>query len=229
MKTIIRILIADDSTLMRRLLAMQLAQMAGFEVVGEASDGREAIDMVDRLRPDVVLMDLSMPGMNGVKAIERLAGSHPYVKTILLTGHEDLASLGRQAGATEFLNKDCTPETLATTIERAFAARGQQGNGRTSLGQVAAIERLSTRAKLSENEKIVFERVVTTDLTIQQIATAISDERAEPVSNSAVKHTLERVMTKLRMDTRTRPALVKMVFEFDENRSQEYNQDDLED
>src|SRR5580700_9725587 len=108
--TKIRILIADDSTLMRRLLAMQLAQMEGFEVVGEAADGREAIDMVEKMRPDIVLMDLSMPGMNGVKAIERLAGSHPYVKTILLTGHEDLASLGRQAGASEFLNKDCTPE-----------------------------------------------------------------------------------------------------------------------
>lgn len=225
--TKIRILIADDSTLMRRLLAMQLSQMVGFEVVGEASDGREAIDLVEKLRPDVVLMDLSMPGMNGVKAIERLAGSHPYVKTILLTGHEDLASLGRQAGASEFLNKDCTPEILAATIQRAHAARGHQSNGKsTSSNQVAAIERLSTRAKLSENEKLVFERVVTTDLTIQQIAFAISEERAEPVSNSAVKHTLERVMTKLRMDTRTRPALVKMVFEFDENRAIEFESDD---
>jgi DNA-binding NarL/FixJ family response regulator len=213
---------------MRRLLAMQLAQMDGFEVVGEACDGREAIDMVDRLRPDIVLMDLSMPGMNGVKAIERLAGSHPYVKTILLTGHEDLASLGRQAGATEFLNKDCTPETLAATILRAHESRSHQNNGKASLGQVAAIERLSTRAKLSENEKIIFERVVTTDLTIQQIATAISEERAEPVSNSAVKHTLERVMTKLRMETRTRPALVKMVFEFDENRPQQKDGEDLD-
>jgi len=224
--TNIRILIADDSTLMRRLLAMQLAQIEGFEVVGEAADGREAIDLVERLRPDIVLMDLSMPGMNGVKAIERLAGSHPYVKTILLTGHDDLASLGRQAGASEFLNKDCTPEALAVTIQRAFAARAQHSNGKVSNGQIAAIERLSTRAKLSENEKIVFERVVTSDLTIQQIAAAMSEERAEPVSNSAVKHTLERVMTKLRMDTRTRPALVKLVFEFDENRSTMYDDDD---
>ena len=228
MKTTIRILIADDSTLMRRLLAMQLAQMEGFEVVGEACDGREAIDLVDRLRPDIVLMDLKMPGMNGVKAIERLAGSHPYVKTILLTDHDDLASLGRQAGATEYLNKDCTPETLASTILRANTSRSHQNNGKTSVGQVAAIERLSTRAKLSENEKVVFERVVTTDLTIQQIATTISAERAEPVSNSAVKHTLERVMTKLRMETRTRPALVKMVFEFDENRVQTDDDEDFE-
>jgi DNA-binding NarL/FixJ family response regulator len=182
--------------------------------------------MVERLRPDIVLMDLKMPGMNGVKAIERLAGSHPYVQTILLTDHEDLASLGRQAGASEFLNKDCTIEALAATIYRAHAARGQRANGKIAGSQIAAIERLSTRAKLSENEKIVFERVVTTDLTIQQIAAAISDERAEPVSNSAVKHTLERVMTKLRMDTRTRPALVKMVFEFDENRAVDYDDED---
>ena len=223
--TTIRILIADDSTLMRRLLAMQLSQMPGFEVVGEAADGRDAIDMVEQTRPDVVLMDLSMPGINGVKAIERLAGSHPYVKTILLTGHEDLASLGRQAGASEFLNKDCTPEVLASAILRVHASRGQQVNGKTSNNQVAAIERLATRAKLSENEKIVFERVVTTDLTIQQIAAVISEERAEPVSNSAVKHTLERVMTKLRMDIRTRPALVKMVFEFDENRAAALDED----
>ncbi len=226
MKSKIRILIADDTTLMRKLLAMALSQMDGFEVVGEAVDGREAIDLVEKLRPDVVLMDLSMPGMNGVRAIERLAGSHPYVKTILITGHDDLASLGRQVGATEYLNKDCTPEMLAATIERAHSFRGQQSTSKASLTQVNAIERLSTRAKLSDNEKSVFERVVTTDLTVQQIATAIASERKEPVSNSAVKHTLERVMTKLRMETRTRPALVKMVFEFDENRSLQDDEDD---
>ena len=114
----------------------------------------EAIDMVDRLRPDaIVLMDLSMPHMNGVKAIERLAGSHPYVKTILLTGLEDSQHLlAARPPPHEFLLPKIARRSIpgsyyfAQLIPRALT----QSNGKAPLmGRVAAMERLSTRAKSS--------------------------------------------------------------------------------
>ena len=212
----IRIVIADDTRLLRQLLARQLAQEADFEVIGEAADGREAVDITCRLRPDVVVMDLNMPRLNGIKATERIAASHPYIKTVMLTGLEDLASLGREAGAAAFLNKGCTAEELSTTIRQACSVRTGPGQPARTTDHQVVIERIATRGGLSEAEKQVLEHVLYTDLTIRQIATMLSEKRKKPVTDSAVKHGLDRVMTKLRIEPHTRATLLKYVLEFDE-------------
>lgn len=217
----IRILVADDTTLIRRLLAAQLAREPGFEVVGEAEDGRQAVEMARTQRPDVVLMDLNMPHLNGTEATERILAQQPHVRVILLTAHEDLASLGRLSGAAESLNKSHTPQQIADAIRRVHAAARATAptNGASPAAAssdhaaAALIERLAIRFALSAREKTVVEKVVTSDLTNQQIASALSAETETEVTASAVKHTLDRAMTKLRLEPRTRAALVKHVLD----------------
>ncbi|HEU4754049.1 MAG TPA: response regulator [Armatimonadota bacterium] len=210
-----QVLVAEDTTLLRKLLIQQLARETDIEVIGEAAHGREAVDLALRLRPQVVVMDLLMPFLNGVQATERITARYPEIRVVLLTAHEDLASLGRLGGAYECLVKGCTPQELVAAIRRAQAAapRARGGAGPAS-GYEAAVEHLAMRAGLTRREKAVAERVVLTELTLQQIGQALSAEWGEPVTESAVKHALERVMTKMVIEPRTRAALIKHVVAF---------------
>ncbi len=212
----INILIADDTTLIRQLLAMQLGRVPDFNVVGEAEDGRVAVEMALRLRPDVIVMDLDMPYLNGIQAVERILGQYPHVSVVLLTAHRGLAPIGRFSGVSECLDKDCTPDELVDAIRRARSARAvkkpvqQEANSHH-----AAIALLATRAGLTERERAVFEKALDTDLTVDQIASALSAQTQAQVTLSSVKHALDRAITKLRIEPRTRAALVKHVLEFD--------------
>jgi DNA-binding NarL/FixJ family response regulator len=212
----INILIADDTTLIRQLLAMQLSRVPDFNVVGEAEDGRVAVEMALRLRPDVIVMDLDMPYLNGIQAVERILGQYPHVSVVLLTAHRGLAPIGRFSGVSECLDKDCTPDELVEAIRRARSARSAKKPAQPEANSHhAAIALLATRAGLTERERAVFEKALDTDLTVDQIATALSAQTKAQVTLSSVKHALDRAITKLRIEPRTRAALVKHVLEFD--------------
>ncbi|HLJ57912.1 MAG TPA: response regulator transcription factor [Chthonomonadaceae bacterium] len=212
----INILIADDTTLIRALLAHQLGLVPDFTVVGEAEDGRMAVEMALRLRPDVIVMDLDMPHLNGIQAVERILGQYPYVSVVLLTAHRGLAPIGRFSGVSECLDKNCTPDELVSAIRRARSARGQKKASQPDANSHhAAIALLATRAGLTERERAVFEKALDTDLTIDQIASVLSAKTKAKVTLSSVKHALDRAITKLRIEPRTRAALVKHVLEFD--------------
>jgi len=215
----IRILIADDETLMRRLLAQMLALESDFEVVGEAANGKQAVELAFKLRPDVIIMDLNMPTMNGAEATERIVARHPHIKVIMLTSLEELAPVGRGSGAFECSDKSVTPAELIAAIRRARAAkRPPQLKQTETRDHTAAVDRLAMRVGLAERERSVVEKVVSTELTLQQIAVALSRESNEKITESAVKHALDRAMTKLRLDPRTRAALVKRVLEFEQGK-----------
>ena len=121
----IRILVADDHLIVREGLRLILEAADGMEFVGEAADGAEAVRLASRLRPDVVLMDLRMPGMDGLTAIERLQATQPEVAVVILTTYneDDLMVRGLRAGARGFLLKDTGRETLFNAIRAA--ARGE--------------------------------------------------------------------------------------------------------
>ncbi len=212
----IRLLIAEDETMTRRLLERRLSHETDLEVVGQAENGRTAVDLALQLKPDVVVTDLSMPQANGIEVIEKVSARLPATRVILLTAHDELASLGRSSGAFECLSKQCTPEELVASIRRAFRsirdAPADPSSG--AAGHDTAIERLSLRAGLTQREKAVLRKAVETELTVHQIATTLSGELQESVTHSAVKHGLERVMVKLGVEPRTRAALVKHVLEF---------------
>ena len=94
----IRVVLADDHVLVRRGMRALVEQMAGVEVIGEAADGREVLDLVKRLRPHVVLMDISMPELNGLDAAALLQRDFPEVRTILLSMHADERYVARALG-----------------------------------------------------------------------------------------------------------------------------------
>ena len=210
----IRILIAEDSQLMRELLAHHLRSVVGFDLVGCAQNGREIVDMAALHRPDIILMDLDMPLLNGLQATEQILSRQSYIHVILLTSHTDLASIGRLAGTSECLNKNCSMGEITETIRRVHGTQKSkvQSVG-ASFAQQNQIDRLAMRAALSDREKLTLKSLMDTDLTIAQIATRLSAEVGAPVSVSAVKHAIERITNKFRMETKTRAALIKYVLE----------------
>jgi two-component system, NarL family, response regulator YdfI len=125
MPSTIRVLIADDHLIIRQGLRLILETAGDLELVGEASDGAEAVRLAASLQPDVVLMDLRMPGMDGLTAIERLHVEQPQVAVVILTtfSEDDLMMRGLRAGARGFLLKDTGRETLFNAIRAA--ARGE--------------------------------------------------------------------------------------------------------
>ncbi|MFJ7249843.1 response regulator [Kitasatospora sp. NPDC098652] len=137
----IRVLVADDQTVVREGIVMLLGLLPGIEVVGAAADGEEAVTLVERHHPDVVLMDLRMPRMDGVEATRRIRAAHPGTEVVVLTTYADDESLfpALQAGARGYLTKDAGGEQIAKAIAdvRAGAA------GLSPQVQLRLLERLS--------------------------------------------------------------------------------------
>ncbi|WP_225755388.1 response regulator transcription factor [Actinotalea sp. Marseille-Q4924] len=119
----IRVLLVDDQALLRMGFALVLDAEEDLQVVGEAGDGRAALAQVAALRPDVVLMDVRMPGMNGIDATERIVAEHPGVRVLILTTFDldEYAFAALRAGASGFLLKDARPAELVAAI-RAVAS-----------------------------------------------------------------------------------------------------------
>jgi two-component system, NarL family, response regulator YdfI len=132
-----RIVIADDHPIFRQGLRITFEAVAEeFELVGEAVDGASALLLVEELQPDVVLLDVRMPGIDGLETLERIRASWPRISVVILTTYndEDLVLRGLQAGACGYLLKDCDLETLLSAVRTA--ARGD------TLLQAGTIERL---------------------------------------------------------------------------------------
>jgi len=121
----IRVMITDDHLIVREGLRLILETADGIEVIGEASDGAECLRLVPALKPDVILMDLQMPRMDGITAIGHLRREHPDIAIVILTtfNEDDLMIRGLQAGARGYLLKDASRENLLDTIQAA--AKGE--------------------------------------------------------------------------------------------------------
>jgi len=116
----IRVILADDHTLVRAGIRALLEKIPGVEVVAEADDGREVLDLVRRHRPDVVLMDITMPGLNGLEAAARLAKEFPEARVLILSMHNNEEYYWRalKAGAAGYLLKKAATTELATALQR---------------------------------------------------------------------------------------------------------------
>ena len=120
-----RILIVDDHTLLRAGLRALLAQDPGIEIVGEASDGRDAVRAVGQLTPNLVLMDLTMPGMNGIEAVTEIKRRYPDVRVLVMTLHktEDFIHASLKAGADGYILKDATHDELRVAIRSVLQGK----------------------------------------------------------------------------------------------------------
>ena len=121
----IRVLLADDHTLIRAGLRMVVVSQPDFTVVGEASDGREAVALAEQLKPDVVVMDIGMPSLNGIEAYRQIHDSLPGSQVIMLSMHSDEGYVLRalKAGAKGYMLKDSAEADLASAIRAVTAGK----------------------------------------------------------------------------------------------------------
>ncbi len=116
----LRVLVADDHPIVRAGIRAALEELPGVQVVGEANDGREAIEMVKSARPDVVFMDISMPGLNGLEATERIIKAVPDARVVILSRHENVEYYWRalRVGAAGYLLKKAVVAELKAAVQR---------------------------------------------------------------------------------------------------------------
>jgi|SRR5580704_3795251 len=197
----IKVLVVDDHWVVRQGLRMFLDLESTITVVGEASDGREAIDLARQLRPDVVLMDILMPHVDGIEAITHIKAEMPRIEVIALTSvlQDGSVSDAIQAGAIGYLIKDTRGDQLVQAIRDA-------AEGRVHLSPEAAI-RLAKDLRRPERVESLTKRetsvlkLVAEGLANKEIARRLS------ISEKTVKAHLNNVFAKLDVHSRTQAAL----------------------
>lgn len=197
----IKVLLVDDHSVVRQGLRMFLALDPDLEVIGEAADGREAVSTAKRLKPDVILMDLIMPGLDGISAIEILRAELPNTEIIALTSVlEDEKVLGAiRAGAIGYLLKDTRAEDLIRAIKAAAM-------GQVQLSPQAAA-RLVREVRAPENPEVLTQRE--TDV-LRLIAKGYSNKEIANelvVGEKTVKTHVSNILSKLAVSSRTQAAL----------------------
>ena len=198
--TAIRVLVADDHPLFRNGIVNSLAELADIELVGEAADGDLAVTLTLELQPDVVLMDLQMPGRSGIEATREISRQAPDVKVLVLTMFEDDDSVfaAMRAGARGYLLKGADQDDVERAIRTVAAGEAVFGAAVASrlLGYFAAPP-ATTFPELTEREREVLEL-----LASGRNNQAIADELV--LSLKTVRNHVSNVFAKLRVADRTR-------------------------
>lgn len=198
--TKITVLIADDHPVVRQGLAALIDREPDLQVVGEANNGREAVEMYEALHPSVVLMDLRMPELEGAAAVAEIRKGHPGARVIVLTtfdGDEDIFTALR-AGAKGYLLKDTPPEALTEAIRAVH-----HGLKRIAPEAAMKLAHRATELDLTEREREVMQ-LLTNGLSNQEIATALS------ISEGTVKFHLNNIFAKLGVDDRTQAVVTAL-------------------
>ena len=202
----IRLFIADDHAIIRKGIRAMLETVPDIELVGEAVNGREAVSGVEKLRPDVILMDLVMPDMDGIEAIRRIKAQQPKACILVLTtfAGEDKIFPAIKAGALGYHLKDASPEELVQAIRQVY--RGQPSLhpiiARKVLQELAgpAAERPPTPEPLTQREVEVLQ-LVAQGLDNQEIADKLV------ISEATVRTHVSNILGKLQLASRTQAAL----------------------
>jgi len=202
----IRVLLADDHRMLRQGLGRSLAE-EGFDIVGEAENGEQAVRMAAELQPDIVLMDVSMPEMDGVEATRIIRDGGSPIQVIMLTMHADKEVLAEaiRAGASGYLVKDCSTEEVAEAVRMAV-------QGDTALSPQLAATMLDEVRRLEVPDTSEEDRVITKreEEVLQLIADGCSTpEVAEQlfISQKTVKNHLASIYQKLDARDRTQAVL----------------------
>lgn len=220
----IRVLLADDQDIIRTGLTIILNHQADIEVVGQAADGAEAIELAKRLQPDVILMDIKMPRLNGIQATRQIVAALPKTQIIILTTYDtdDWVFDGIRAGAIGYLLKDTSGDNLAEAVRGAL--RGESQIDPTVARKVLReFQQLATRRaaapqsvtapppvvedepleRLTDREEEVL-KLLAEGLANKEIAQQLS------LSEGTVKNHISAILTKLHANDRTQAVLTAL-------------------
>ena len=191
-------MLVDDHDLVRLGINRLLSDINGFNIVGEAKSGEEAIELVNKLKPDVVLMDVKMPGMGGLEATKRIVKQHPKIKVLVVTvyGDEPYPSRVLQAGATGYMTKGASVEEMVQAINSVYSGKRYLS---PEVAQQLALKHLTHQDEspfesLSERELQVLV-MITSGQKVQEIADQLY------LSPKTVNSYRYRLFEKLSVDT----------------------------
>ncbi len=204
-KKTIRILIADDHTIVRKGLKVLLATEPDMQVIGEAGDGAEAVEKAGSLKPDVILMDLVMPKMDGIEATRAVTAALPGTKILVLTSFaaDDKVFPAVKAGALGYLLKDSSPEELLEAIRRVHRGEPslEPSIARKVLQEISSPgQGKQTTDPLTERELDVLKRIAQ-GMSNKEIAAALF------VAEWTVRSHVSNILAKLQLASRTQAAL----------------------
>jgi DNA-binding NarL/FixJ family response regulator len=196
-----RVLVVDDHSMIRDSVARLLGHADGCEVVGSAGDGQEAIDLVERLAPDVVLMDIEMPGVDGIAATAQITARHPEARVVMLTTFSDSERVhdALDAGAVGYLLKDSDPSEVVHGVRAA-------ADGHAPLAPRAAAAVLAARADRRSVEDLTGREREVLGLVAAGLANKVIARRLE-ISERTVKGHLTNVFQRIGVTDRTQAAL----------------------
>jgi two-component system response regulator DegU len=202
----LRLILVDDHKMLREGLRRSLEEL-GFAVIAEAGDGEEGVRLAAAMRPDVMLMDVSMPEMDGVEACRQIVERNPNAKVVMLTMHADRDIVDRalKAGAVGYLTKDCSIDEVAEAVKLA-------SNGETAMSPALAAGFLAEARKLDSGAERDEDRIITKreEEVLQLIADGCSTPEVAAklyISQKTVKNHLASIYEKLNARDRTQAVI----------------------
>lgn len=202
----IRVFLTDDHAIVRQGIRALLATEPDIEVVGEAADGREAVRGIAATEPDVVLMDLMMPEMDGIEAIQQVRARQPQARILVLTSFQsdDKVFPAIKAGALGYLLKDSSPDDLLRAIRQVH-------RGESSLHPMIALRVLQEFSRPAGGDSALPEPLTAREVEVlQQVARGLSNQQIAErlvISEATVRTHVSNILGKLQLASRTQVAL----------------------
>jgi NarL family two-component system response regulator LiaR len=201
----IRILIVDDHDIVREGQRALIETELGMELVGEAKDGIEAVELADRLQPDVILMDLHMPKKDGIEAITEIKGENPDSRILVLTSfnEDETVYAAIKAGAMGYLLKDSSPQKILKSIRKVY-------QGETSIGPRIAQKLMREIQRTSDSPPTEEPLTIREMEVIKLIAEGLSNQEIAErlvISERTVRTHVTNILGKLHLANRTQAAL----------------------